>query len=59
MELNNLSKLMCELMNLSVSYMDEGDTENSDKVFEVINNFFEQTSYDYDTFIGTGTLVTM
>ena len=59
MELNNLNKLMCELMNLSVSYMDEGDTDNSDKVFELIDTFFSETSYDYDTFIGTGSLVTV
>ncbi len=59
MELNNLNKLMCELMNLSVSYMDEGDTENSDRVYELINSFFEGTSYDYDTFLHEGSLVTM
>ena len=59
MELHNLNKLMCELMNLSVSYMDEGDTNNSDRVYELINTFFEQTSYDYDTFIQEGSLVTM
>jgi len=59
LELNNLNKLMCELMDLSVSYMDEGDTVNGDKVYELIHTFFEQTSYDYDTFVGTGTLVTV
>ena len=56
METNNLTVLLCNLMDLSVSYMDEGDTDNSDKVYELINTFFNETSYDYDTFIGTGTL---
>ena len=56
MDTNNLTLLLCNLMDLSVSYMDEGDTENSDKVYELINTFFNETSYDYDTFIGTGSL---
>lgn len=56
-ELNNLTKLLCEVMNLSVQFMDEGETETSDKVYELINTFFTETSYNQDKFIGTGELV--
>ena len=56
-ELNNLTKLLGEVMNLSVYFMDKGETETSDKVYELVDNLLTQSSYDQQTFLETGKLV--
>ena len=56
-ELNNLTKLLGEVMNLSVYFMDKGETETSDKVYELVDNLLTQSSYDQQTFLETGRLV--
>ena len=58
-ELNNLTVLLTNLMNLSVQFEEEGNQDGFEETQGLVIEFFENTSYDHDNFIQTQTLIQM
>ena len=58
-ELNNLTVLLTNLMNLSVQFFEEGNQDGCDETQGLVLEFFEKTGYDHDNFIQNKTLIKM